>query len=63
MVSSIGRLVLLFYIEIFNHLKIRELLLEAGRSIGQRIKWRGHSDTATLVAITVIFLGSSYESL
>jgi len=47
MESTRGRFVISFNGEIYNHLKIRSQLAD---SSGQPIKWRGHSDTETLLA-------------
>ncbi|MBS0373477.1 MAG: asparagine synthase (glutamine-hydrolyzing) [Proteobacteria bacterium] len=46
MVSSDGRLVLAYNGEIYNHLEIREELEATDRAW----RWRGHSDTETLLA-------------
>lgn len=46
MVSSSGRYVIAFNGEIYNHLSIRREL----ESLGMISKWRGHSDTETLLA-------------
>lgn len=45
MVSSDGRLVLIFNGEIYNHVDIRAEL----QAVSPGIQWRGHSDTETLV--------------
>lgn len=46
MASASGRYVIAFNGEIYNHLKIRRQLENAGLAI----QWRGHSDTETLLA-------------
>ncbi len=46
MLSNCGRFVLAYNGEIYNHLELRSLLLESGVNA----KWRGHSDTETLLA-------------
>ncbi len=46
MLSESGRFVLVFNGEIYNHLELRQQLLQQG----QQIAWRGHSDTETLLA-------------
>lgn len=46
MVSESGRFVLVFNGEIYNHLHIRKCLEQSGH----QTKWRGHSDTETLLA-------------
>jgi len=46
MVSTNGRYVIAFNGEIYNHLELRRLL----RSARNDCKWRGHSDTETLLA-------------
>jgi len=48
MASHDGRYVLSFNGEIYNHLELREALVEAGVST-----WRGHSDTEVLLAAVV----------
>lgn len=45
MCSACGRYVIAFNGEIYNHLKVRNLLFQAGCSVA----WRSHSDTETLV--------------
>jgi asparagine synthase (glutamine-hydrolysing) len=46
MVSAIGRFVIAFNGEIYNHLALRKEL----EKLGQAPAWRGHSDTETLLA-------------
>ena len=46
MLSESGRFVLVFNGEIYNHLELRQQLLQQG----QQIAWRGHSNTETLLA-------------
>ncbi len=46
MLSESGRFVLVFNGEIYNHLELRQQLLQQG----QQLAWRGHSDTETLLA-------------
>jgi len=46
MLSSCGRFVIAFNGEIYNHLQLRDRLLNEGRVIA----WRGHADTETLLA-------------
>lgn len=46
MASAMGRYVIVFNGEIYNHLEIRAELERSGRPI----QWRGHSDTETLLA-------------
>ena len=56
MVSSSGRFVIAFNGEIYNHLELRAELDNSSNSsshqgvAGAKLKWRGHSDTETLVA-------------
>ena len=47
MVSVSGRYVIAFNGEIYNHLELRGKVQEAS---GKEQKWRGHSDTETLLA-------------
>jgi asparagine synthase (glutamine-hydrolysing) len=47
MMSSSGRYVLSYNGEIYNHLRLREMLLNEGNA---PTAWRGHSDTETLLA-------------
>lgn len=49
MPSNDGRWVLSFNGEIYNHLALRRELEGAGRGSGNRLPWRGHSDTETLI--------------
>ena len=51
MISSCGRYALVFNGEIYNHLKLRNLLSEKRADIN----WRGHSDTETLLNCIVYF--------
>ena len=51
MISSCGRYALVFNGEIYNHLKLRNLLSEKQADIN----WRGHSDTETLLNCIVYF--------
>lgn len=46
MVSAMGRYVITFNGEVYNHIELREQL----RSAGVDCVWRGHSDTETLLA-------------
>src|SRR5690348_8144725 len=46
MTSASGRYVIVFNGEIYNHLEMRREL----EKIGRAPKWRGHSDTETLLA-------------
>lgn len=46
MLSESGRFVLVFNGEIYNHLELRQQLLQQGKLVA----WRGHSDTETLLA-------------
>ena len=46
MLSADGRFVIAFNGEIYNHLDLRRTIEEAGAAL----KWRGHSDTETLLA-------------
>lgn len=46
MASSSGRFVIVFNGEIYNHLRLRNELAQAGR----QVVWRGHSDTETFLA-------------
>ncbi len=46
MLSESSRFVLVFNGEIYNHLELRQQLLQQGKQIA----WRGHSDTETLLA-------------
>jgi asparagine synthase (glutamine-hydrolysing) len=46
MISQSGRFVIVFNGEIYNHLDLRQRLLQDGEAI----LWRGHSDTETLLA-------------
>ena len=50
MTSSSSRFVIAFNGEIYNHLELRKDLEESHISGRERIKWRGHSDTETLLA-------------
>jgi asparagine synthase (glutamine-hydrolysing) len=50
MVSANGRLVLSFNGEIYNHIQLRETL-----SVGSGVRWRGNSDTETLLSIIQAF--------
>lgn len=50
MMSSSSRFVIAFNGEIYNHLELRKDLEESHISGKERIKWRGHSDTETLLA-------------
>jgi asparagine synthase (glutamine-hydrolysing) len=49
MVSSTGRFILAFNGEIYNHRDIRKLLLKSNEFVNKKVKWRGHSDTETLL--------------
>ncbi|WP_108468447.1 asparagine synthase (glutamine-hydrolyzing) [Polynucleobacter difficilis] len=49
MISISGRYTLVFNGEIYNHLEVRELLSSRDNSI-EILRWRGHSDTETLLA-------------
>ena len=51
MISSCGRYALVFNGEIYNHLKLRNLLSQKRADIN----WRGHSDTETLLNCIVYF--------
>lgn len=46
MVSQSGRYVIVYNGEIYNHAEIRAELIESGANV----RWRGHSDTETLLA-------------
>lgn len=50
MASASGRYVIAFNGEIYNHLDLRAALDKAGAGETVIIKWRGHSDTETLLA-------------
>jgi asparagine synthase (glutamine-hydrolysing) len=56
MTSSTGRFVIAFNGEIYNHLELRAELDNSSKlnalpgEAGTRLKWRGHSDTETLLA-------------
>jgi asparagine synthase (glutamine-hydrolysing) len=56
MISSSGRFVIVFNGEIYNHLELRTELDSSSNSsshlglVGAKLKWRGHSDTETLLA-------------
>jgi len=51
MASSCGRYVLSYNGEVYNHLELREELLQNGH----KQSWRGHSDTETLLACFVFW--------
>jgi asparagine synthase (glutamine-hydrolysing) len=56
MISGSGRFVIAFNGEIYNHLELRAELEYSSNSsahqegVGAKLKWRGHSDTETLLA-------------
>ncbi len=50
MASASGRYVMVFNGEIYNHLEIRAYLEKELETENTAIKWRGHSDTETLLA-------------
>ena len=50
MASASGRYVIAFNGEIYNHLDLRTALDKVGSSVTVLVKWRGHSDTETLLA-------------
>lgn len=49
MISSSGRYTLVFNGEIYNHLEVREFLSSEDNRV-EILRWRGHSDTETLLA-------------
>jgi asparagine synthase (glutamine-hydrolysing) len=52
MASSSGRFVMAFNGEIYNHLELRAELEQSPHpeGVGAKLRWRGHSDTETLLA-------------
>ncbi len=50
MTSATGRFVLAFNGEIYNHLEMRTELDKSSLPAGEEARWRGHSDTETLLA-------------
>lgn len=50
MASASGRYVIAFNGEIYNHLDLRAVLEKVGADATAAIRWRGHSDTETLLA-------------
>ena len=50
MASASGRYVIAFNGEIYNHLDLRTTLAKVGAGMTVPVKWRGHSDTETLLA-------------
>ena len=51
MISNNGRFVIIFNGEIYNHLSLRREIIKHG----EKVVWRGHSDTETLLACIEIW--------
>ena len=52
MISATGRYVIVFNGEIYNHIEIRENI---NRKTSHKIKWKGHSDTETILNAIEVF--------